>query len=116
MFIEQKKDNGEILKSKEFLTEEWRELENAKGSEHEFIFTFKIAFLECIQTGSFYHKQSRPLFCLQDKGVAQSILENFGFHNEYDDEYRKCLSYSGLCRPISAILRMLNGCSVLEAK
>ena len=37
----------------------------------------------------FYHKQSRALFCLQDKGVAQSILENFEFHNEYDDEYEK---------------------------
>ena len=29
---------------------------------------------------------------------------------------RKCLSYSGLCRPISAILRMLNGCTVLVAR
>ena len=27
------------------------------------------------------------LFCLQD--IAQSVLENFGFHNEYDDEYEK---------------------------
>ena len=35
----------------------------------------------------FYHKQSKALFCLQDEGVAHSILENFGFHNEYDDEY-----------------------------
>ena len=25
----------------------------------------------------------------QDKGVAQSILENFGFHNEYDGKYEK---------------------------
>ena len=56
------------------------------------------------------------LFCLKDKGVAQSILKNFGFHNEYDDEWRKCLPYSGLCRPISAILHMLNGCSVLVAR
>ena len=37
----------------------------------------------------FYHKQSRALFCLQDKGVAQLILENFGFHNKYDNEYEK---------------------------
>ena len=29
------------------------------------------------------------LFCLQDKGVAQSISENFGFHNKYDDEHEK---------------------------
>ena len=36
----------------------------------------------------FYHKQSRALFCLQDNGVTQSILENFEF-NEYDDEYEK---------------------------
>ena len=35
----------------------------------------------------FNHKQSRALFYLEDKGVAQSILENFGFHNEYDEEY-----------------------------
>ena len=46
----------------------------------------------------FYHKQRIALFCLQDKGVAQSILlvKNFGFHNEYDDESRKCLPYSRL--------------------
>ena len=37
----------------------------------------------------FYHKQSRALFCSQDKVVARSILENFGFHNEYDDKYEK---------------------------
>ena len=47
-----------------------------------------MTFLGCFQT-VFYHKQSRALFCLQDKGVAQSILENFEFHNEYDDEYEK---------------------------
>ena len=41
--------------------------------------TFKLFF--------FYHKQIRALFCLQ--GVAQSILENFGFHKGYDDEYEK---------------------------
>ena len=61
----------------------------------------------------FYHKQIRALFCLQDKGVAQSMLENFGFHNEYDDEYEKVFI---IFRPISAILRMLNGCSVLVAR
>ena len=43
----------------------------------------KMALLECFQT-VFYHKQSRALFCLQDKGVAQSISENFGFHNKYE--------------------------------
>ena len=50
-----------------------------------------MAFLECFQTVflSYYHKQNRELFCLQDKDVAQSILENFGFHNKYDDEYEK---------------------------
>ena len=49
-----------------------------------------MAFLECFQIAFFYHKQSRAsLICLQDKGVAQSILENFGFHNEHDDEYEK---------------------------
>ena len=36
----------------------------------------------------FYHNQSRALFCLQHKGVAQSILKDFGFH-EYDDEHEK---------------------------
>ena len=44
--------------------------------------------LECFQTVLFL-TTSRALFCLQDKGVAQLILENFGFHNEYDDEYEK---------------------------
>ena len=34
---------------------------------------------------SFHHKQRRALCCT---GVAQSILENFGFH-EYDDENEK---------------------------
>ena len=44
-----------------------------------------MAFLELF----FNHKQSRALFCFQAKGVAQSISENFGFHNEYDEEYEK---------------------------
>ena len=65
------------------------DLGNAKRNKHGSIFTFRMAFLECFHTVFFYHKQSRALFCLQDKGVAQSILENFGFHNEYDDEYEK---------------------------
>ena len=84
----QRKNFGEILKTKEFLTEGKGELENANGSEHESIFTFKMAFLECFQT-VFYHKQSRALLCLQDKGVAQSVSENLGFHNDYDHEYEK---------------------------
>ena len=38
----------------------------------------------------FYHRQSRALFsAYKIIGVAQSILENFGFHNEYDHEYEK---------------------------
>ena len=45
-----------------------------------------MAFLECFQT---VLTTIRALFCLQDKGVAKSILENFGFHNKYDDEYEK---------------------------
>ena len=49
-----------------------------------------MALLECFQTVFlFNHKQRRAFICLQDKGVAQLILENFGFHNEYDDEYEK---------------------------
>ena len=64
----------------------------------------------------FYHKQRRALFCLQDKGVAQSVLENVGFTTSTMTCTRKCLSYSGFCRPISAILRMLNGCLVLVAR
>ena len=44
--------------------------------------------LACFQT-IFYHKYSRALFILQDKDVAQSILENFGFHKEYNEEYEK---------------------------
>ena len=32
------------------MTEEKGELENAKGREHESIFTFEMAFLECFQT------------------------------------------------------------------
>ena len=84
MFTEAKKNYGEIPK-----TRIMGELENAKGSEHESIFTFKMAFLECFQTVFFFHKQSRALCCLQGKGVAQSIFENFEFHNEYDDEYEK---------------------------
>ena len=43
----------------------------------------------CVCVCVFNHKQSRALFCLQDKGVAQSISENFGFHSEYDNEYEK---------------------------
>ena len=86
--LSQRKNCGENLKTLEFLTDERGELENAKGSQHESIFTFKMVFLEYFQT-DFYHKQSRWLFCLKDKGVAQSVLENFGFHNEYDNEYEK---------------------------
>ena len=45
-------------------------MEDTKGGEHESIFTLKMAFLACFQT-VFYHKHSRALFCLQDKGDAQ---------------------------------------------
>ena len=41
--------------------------------ENESIFTLKMAFLECLKL-IFYHKQSKVLFCLQEKGVAQSVL------------------------------------------
>ena len=100
------------------MREELRELENAKGSEHESIFTFKMTFLECFQTVFFLPQaeQSRALFCLEDKGVTQSILENFGFHNEYDDEYKKVLIISWTLQTNSAILHMLNGCSILIAR
>ena len=47
LLSQKKKQNyAEILKTKKFLTEE----ENAKGREHKSIFTFKMAFLECVQT------------------------------------------------------------------
>ena len=36
----------------------------------------------------FLPQAEQRLFCLQDNGVTQSILENFEF-NEYDDEYKK---------------------------
>ena len=37
----------------------------------------------------FLPQVEQSVFCLQDKGVAQSISENFGFHNDYDDEYEE---------------------------
>ena len=62
-----------------------------RGANTNLYLHLKWLFLRCFQTGCcfFYHKQSRTLFCLQYKGVAQPILQNFGFHNEYDDEYEK---------------------------
>ena len=47
-------------------------LENGKGREHESIFTFKMAFKIAFRL-IFYLKQSRALFCLQEKGVAPSM-------------------------------------------
>ena len=41
-------------------------------------------FFRMLSSCFFYHTQSRALFCLQDKCVAWSMLENFGFHNEYE--------------------------------
>ena len=46
-------------------------------------------FFRMLSNCFFFHKQSIALCCLQGKGVAQLILENFGFHNEYSDEYEK---------------------------
>ena len=40
----QRKHYGEILKTRKVFDRGREELENAKGSEHEFIFTFKMAF------------------------------------------------------------------------
>ena len=65
-----------------------------RGSEHEFISTFEMEFLECFQTVFLFATSRAERYLqgspeLQDKGVAQSILENFGFHNKYDDEYEK---------------------------
>ena len=61
-----------------------------RGANMNLYLHLKWFFLECCQTSDF----------------TTSTLANT----------RKCLSYSGLCRPISAILRMLNGCSVLVAR
>ena len=73
-----KKTSLKSKKNEEFLTKERGNLENAKGCKHESMFTFKMAFLECFQTGFFllffYHKQSRALFCSQGKVVTQLIL------------------------------------------
>ena len=52
------------------------ELENAEGSQHESVLNLKWLF----RMLSFYHKQNKALFFLQDEGVAQSILDNFGFY------------------------------------
>ena len=50
------------------------------------------------------------------EGVVQPILENLDFTASTMTSTRKCLSYSGLCRPSSAILRMLKGCSAFVAR
>ena len=71
------------------------ELENAEGTDMNLYLHLKWLFrmlsnwFVVVLVVVFYHKQSRALFCLQDKVVAQSILEKFGFHNEYDDLYEK---------------------------
>ena len=73
LFIEQK-SYVEILKNQRVFERGKGEPEDAKGWEHESIFTCKMAFLECFQTDFFYRKQSRALFSLQEKVVTQSIL------------------------------------------
>ena len=63
----------EILKNQNIFDRGKGELENAKGRKHESIFTFKMASSNAFRR-IFYHKQRRALFCLQDKGVAPSVL------------------------------------------
>ena len=93
LFIELKKKLQRNPKIQRVFDREKGELENAEGNKHESIFTFKTTFLECFQT-VFYHKQSRALLCLQNKGVAQSILEKFGFYDDYNDKYEKVLAHT----------------------
>ena len=71
--LSQRKSYGKILKTKELLTE--KRVNQKMGSERESIFTFKMD--SSTVSNYFYHKQT------------QSILQNFGFHNEYGEEYEK---------------------------
>ena len=50
------------------------ELENAEGSEHWNLYLHLKWLFRMLSNCFFNHKQSRALFCLQDKGVAQSII------------------------------------------
>ena len=54
--LSQRKHHCEILKDLRVFDKGKGQLEHAKGSEHESIFTFKMAFLECFQTVFINHK------------------------------------------------------------
>ena len=79
------------------------ELDTAKASEHESIFTFKMAFLECLQT----------VFCFYDysaykiKVLHSKYQRTLDFTTSTMTSTRKCLSYSGLCRSILKVERYL---------
>ena len=70
----------------------------------------------------FYDAFKLFLFFTTSKAERYSAYEVKVLHSQYQrtsdftTSTRKCLSSSGLCRPISAILHMLNGCSVLAAR
>ena len=62
----------------------------------------------------FYHKQSRALFCLQDKDDVQSILENFGLHNEYDEEYEKVFTIFWVVELYMGVRDYLPYCGIIQ--
>ena len=69
----EQKNYVEILKKNQGVFDRGKgELEDAKGREHESIITSEMAFR--MLSNCFYHNQSSPIFCRQEKGVAQSIL------------------------------------------
>ena len=91
------------------------ELENSEGSEHEYIFTFKMAFRmlsNCLLTAS----RAEGYSVYEMKMLRSQYYRTSYFTASTMTSTRKCLSHSGLCRLISAILCMLNGCSVLVAR
>ena len=99
--LSQRKNYGKILKTKEFLTE--KRGNQKMGSERESIFKFK---MDSSTLSNYFFTTNRH----------SQYYKTWDFTTSTVRSTRKCLSCSGFCKPISAILRMLNSCAVLVAR
>ena len=79
--LSQRKGYREILKTKEFYRGKG-ELENGKRSEHESIFTFRMAFFRVLSDWIFTTSRAEHYSAYKIKVLH--ILESFGFYNEYE--------------------------------
>ena len=89
MFIEPE-SCVQILKNQRVFDRGKEELENAKGREHESIFAFKTAFLECFQTDLLPQTEQSVILLTRERCRTVSISSR---HHMYSIKVEKLLVF-----------------------